>query len=268
MLVQQRRDQPGLAVCGEGAFAGRHLVQDGAEREQIGARIHVVPLNLLRGHVWHRAHHDPHVRERSRRRRVVDARRRRRSCSLARPKCRTFTPVFVIMTLAGFESRWTMPARCAAASASASWVAIRSVSSRGRARPPPVPPGRASAPVDGDIGEDDSGVGVAPADPAGEARTAAASREPGGKCLAFEELHDEELNRMSAGILLTSNVVDRADVRVAERGDDARFALESRLTVGIPGHRGRQHLDGDIAPEPRVTRPVDVAEFRPIRSAG
>ena len=40
--------------------------------------------------------------------------------SLASPKSNTFAaPVSVITTLAGFRSRWTIPAACAQASASA-----------------------------------------------------------------------------------------------------------------------------------------------------
>src|SRR5688500_12784123 len=55
------------------------------------------------------------------------------------------------------------------------------------------------------------------------------------------------------------DVVDRADVRVAQRSDDARFTLESRLAVRIAGHRRGQDFDGDIAPEPRVTGTIDLA---------
>ena len=49
--------------------------------------------------------------------------------SLARPKSRTLTtPSGVTITFAGLRSRWTMPAAWAAASASASGIAIRSTS--------------------------------------------------------------------------------------------------------------------------------------------
>jgi hypothetical protein len=48
-------------------------------------------------------------------------------------------------------------------------------------------------------------------------------------------------------------------VRVVERGDHARLALESRARVGVAGNVRRQQLDGDAAIEPRVARPVDVA---------
>ena len=38
--------------------------------------------------------------------------------ALARPKSSSFAPAFVSITLPGLRSRWTSPARCAAASAS------------------------------------------------------------------------------------------------------------------------------------------------------
>ena len=54
------------------------------------------------------------------------------SVSLARPKSSTFTsPVSVTMMLAGFRSRWTMPAAWAAPSASAICTAYFSTSARG-----------------------------------------------------------------------------------------------------------------------------------------
>ena len=37
--------------------------------------------------------------------------------------------------------------------------------------------------------------------------------------------------------------VDRRDVRMVERGEDFRFALEPRQTFGIAGDQCRQHLD-------------------------
>ena len=44
--------------------------------------------------------------------------------SFARPKSSTFTwPLLFTRMLAGFTSRWTMPAACAAASAPLAWTA-------------------------------------------------------------------------------------------------------------------------------------------------
>ena len=54
----------------------------------------------------------------------------------ARPKSRIFTaPSAATFTLAGFKSRWTMPASCAASMASTSCRAMATVVSTGRAPP-------------------------------------------------------------------------------------------------------------------------------------
>ena len=53
--------------------------------------------------------------------------------------------------------------------------------------------------------------------------------------------------------------VDVRDVRMVQRREDFRFALESRQPLGIAGHRRRQHLDGDAALQIGVGRPIDLA---------
>ena len=54
---------------------------------------------------------------------VADPSGARRSLSLASPKSSTFTnPVSVIITWAGFKSRWTIPDAWAGATASAIWM--------------------------------------------------------------------------------------------------------------------------------------------------
>ena len=53
--------------------------------------------------------------------------------SLARPKSSSFVPDFVIMTLPGFRSRWTMPWRWATLSASAISIPWRRACSSGSA---------------------------------------------------------------------------------------------------------------------------------------
>ncbi len=55
------------------------------------------------------------------------------------------------------------------------------------------------------------------------------------------------------------DAVNRGDVGMVERGQDARLALEARQPVGIRGEHRRQHLDRDLAPEPRVARAIDLA---------
>src|SRR5262245_15103282 len=53
--------------------------------------------------------------------------------------------------------------------------------------------------------------------------------------------------------------MNRRNVRMIERGEDTRFALEARQTIGMGRERGRQDLDGDVAPESRIARAVDLA---------
>ncbi len=80
------------------------------------------------------------------------------------------------------------------------------------------------------------------------------AREPGAERLAIEILHHQELE-----IILTADVVERADVRVVQPRHGARFALEPLPAVGLCRRRGWQHLDGDGASDARVQRAVDVA---------
>jgi hypothetical protein len=55
--------------------------------------------------------------------------------SLAKPKSSTFTrPPALTITLAGFKSRWVMPASCARASASAVWMPYSRASSSRKPR--------------------------------------------------------------------------------------------------------------------------------------
>ncbi len=72
--------------------------------------------------------------------------------------------------------------------------------------------------------------------------------------LALEVLHDEVRDACRF-----PNVIERADVRVIERRDALRFALEPCTKLGIGRERGRQHFHGDGALEARVTRLIDLA---------
>ncbi len=74
------------------------------------------------------------------------------------------------------------------------------------------------------------------------------------KRLALEILHDEERD-----VLLSADVVKRADVRVIKLGNRSRFLLETLAKLHIlRGMRG-QDLDCDDAVKPRVARFVDLA---------
>ena len=81
-----------------------------------------------------------------------------------------------------------------------------------------------------------------------------ATLQDGGERLALQVLHDEV-----AGALLFADVVQRADVRVVETGDDARFTLEAFPRVRCLSERRREDLDSDGAIQPRVTRLIHLA---------
>ena len=58
---------------------------------------------------------------------------------------------------------------------------------------------------------------------------------------------------------IVADVVDGDDVGVGEAGERLHLALEARERVGIGGEGRGKHLDGDVAPEARVARPIDLA---------
>jgi hypothetical protein len=63
-------------------------------------------------------------------------------------------------------------------------------------------------------------------------------------------LHDEVIHSV-----MLPDVMQRADVRMIERRDCLRFALESFAKLGLRG-RPRQNLDRDRTIQPRVSRLV------------
>ena len=75
--------------------------------------------------------------------------------------------------------------------------------------------------------------------------------QPLGEVFALDELHDEGAD---AARLLEA--VDRGDVGVLELGEDLRLALEAREAFGVGGERLGEDLDGDLALQLRVGRPV------------
>src|SRR5579863_6270864 len=56
-----------------------------------------------------------------------------------------------------------------------------------------------------------------------------------------------------------TDVVQRANVRMIERGNRARFALKALPRVGFLRQMLRQNLDGHVAPEARVPRAIHLA---------
>ena len=78
--------------------------------------------------------------------------------------------------------------------------------------------------------------------------------QPVSQRLAVEQLHDEERRAV-----VFPDVVQRADVRVGQLRDRARFAIEARAEMRISSERVRENLDRHCAVEPRVAGLVDLA---------
>ncbi len=76
--------------------------------------------------------------------------------------------------------------------------------------------------------------------------------EPSGQGVALDEL--EHQRRLLA---VLDHVIDRRDVRVVERCQGTRLALESRDGIGVGRNPRRHELDRHVAPEAHITRPVD-----------
>ena len=56
-----------------------------------------------------------------------------------------------------------------------------------------------------------------------------------------------------------TDLVDRDDVRVIQGRSGTRLPLEAVQALRVRRNLGRQHLQGDLAPEPRVPRPVHLS---------
>ena len=83
-------------------------------------------------------------------------------------------------------------------------------------------------------------------------RGQASGRDQGIEGAALHELHRDE--GAAAGL---ADLVDRADVRVVQARGGARLAQQPLAGRGIVLRGGWQHLEGDLAIQPGVARPVD-----------
>ena len=81
-----------------------------------------------------------------------------------------------------------------------------------------------------------------------------AARQPLCQILALDEFHHEGPD--TVGLV---QPVDGGDVRVIQGGEDFRFALKPRHSFRVSNEGLRQDLDGHIAIEPRVARPIHFA---------
>jgi hypothetical protein len=70
---------------------------------------------------------------------------------------------------------------------------------------------------------------------------------------ALDELHHQRLPARRV-----FEPVDGGDVWVIQRGEHFGFALKARQPVGVSGQRGREDLDGNLALQLRVRRPVNL----------
>ena len=78
--------------------------------------------------------------------------------------------------------------------------------------------------------------------------------DPLGKRRAFNQLHDQRMDPVRV-----FESVDVCDVRMVERRQHLRFALETRESLRVGGEEVRQNLDGDVTVQPRVACPIDFA---------
>ena len=79
-------------------------------------------------------------------------------------------------------------------------------------------------------------------------------RKPRLERLAVQQFHHEERRA-----LMVADVEQRTDVRMAQRGDDPRLAVEPFAQRGIHRELGGQHFDRDRAIEPHVPRAIHLA---------
>ncbi len=85
-------------------------------------------------------------------------------------------------------------------------------------------------------------------------KTTRRARDPLGKCLPFDELHDEEVATVS---LLEPE--ERRDARMVERGERLRLALESRHAVRVGDESLEHQLQRNRAIELGVARAIHLA---------
>ena len=58
---------------------------------------------------------------------------------------------------------------------------------------------------------------------------------------------------------MQTDVVNREDVGMAERGNRAGFEFEAMEAIGITGQLAREHFQGDVAAETGIAGAVDFA---------
>ena len=88
-----------------------------------------------------------------------------------------------------------------------------------------------------------------------------------GERLALEQLHHQEVR-----VALVPDVEERADVRVVERGDRLRLALEALAALVVLREAGGEDLDATLRSRrvsfPRQTSPMPPAPIGAVSSYG
>ena len=137
---------------------------------------------------------------------------------------------------AGFRSRWTMPFSWAASSASAICRAIASASAIGR-----------------------PGVSAFATERSARRLAVALNGPPLIGDPLRERLALDQFQHEAAHAVRFLDAVDRPDVRMIQRGEHPRFALEARTPLRVGRERRRQDFDRDLAPERVVVCAVHLA---------
>jgi hypothetical protein len=81
----------------------------------------------------------------------------------------------------------------------------------------------------------------------------------GIRLVASAEDLDEPSDHEERRAVVCADVVDGKNVGVGETRDGQRLPLEPLQPIRIAGERRRQHLDGDVAVQPRIVSAIDGA---------
>jgi hypothetical protein len=94
------------------------------------------------------------------------------------------------------------------------------------------------------------------------------ARDAVGERVAVDELKDERTKVHASFTRALLEAVDRADVRMLERGQDLRFALESREPFSVGREELGQDLQRDVAAETRIARAIHLTHAAGAKRAG
>ena len=91
-------------------------------------------------------------------------------------------------------------------------------------------------------------------DPQRLAKRQGATRQAISECCAFDQFEDQ--SPKPSGLF---DLVNRADVRMIERGEQTGLTREAGEPIGIASHMRGQNLDRDVPAEFWIARTVDLA---------